>query len=171
MDPSFPPDRNPRRTGNQVDRSTTVEREHGGRPRAESKPPNMNTLTTTFPLPPQRRWLCDAIGEAVSVSWADVMPQSDEGLIHVEYEAGSERFLNWLKVWSSTNRGHWSLVCEYWMDEHSFGETGPQFADGYHSDGLGESLKLIMQHQRKFVPPESGLLGLIQVYPPSGSQA
>jgi hypothetical protein len=57
------------------------------------------------------------------------------------------------------------------MGEHPFGEIGLQFAGGYHSDGLRESLNLIMQHQRKFVPPESGLLGLIQVYPPSASQA
>jgi hypothetical protein len=121
--------------------------------------------------PRQRRLLCDVIGEALSVSWADVMPRSDAGLIHVEYESGPQSPIDWLKVWSSTRWGYWSLVCEYWTREHTFGEIGLQFATGYHSDGLSESLKLIVQHQHKFTPPETGSPGLIQVYPPSASEA
>ena len=119
----------------------------------------------------QRRLLRDVIGEALSVSWADVMPRSDAGLIHVEYESGSQDAIDWLKVWSSTKWGYWNLVCEYWSREHMFGEIGLQFATGYHSDGLSESLKLIMQHQHKFIPLETGSHGLIQVYPPSAPEA
>jgi hypothetical protein len=126
----------------------------------------MNSPTT---FPRQQRRLCDAIGEALSVTWADVMPQPDKGLIQVEYEPGSEHSIDWLKVWSSTKRGHWNLVCEYWMAEHPFGKAGLQFASGYHSDVLGESLRLIMQHQPQFASPE-GSLNLIQVYPPAAAE-
>jgi hypothetical protein len=89
----------------------------------------------------------------------------------VEYESGSQDAIDWLKVWSSTKWGYWSLVGEYWMRGHSSGKIGLQFGTGYHSDGLSESLKLIMQHQHKFTPPENGSLGLIQVYPPSAPEA
>lgn len=129
----------------------------------------MTTASSSDPR--QRRLLRDVIGEALTVSWADVMPRSDAGLIHVEYESGSEDAIDWLKVWSSTKWGYWSLVCEYWTREHPFGEIGLQFGTGYHSDGLGESLKLIMQHQHQFTPPENGSPDLIQVYPPSAPAA
>lgn len=127
----------------------------------------MNTPST---VPRQQRRLCDAIGEAISVTWADVMPHSDEGLIQVEYGPGTDNQIEWLKVWSSTQRGHWNLVCEYWMAEHPFGNIGLQFAAGYHSDVLGQSLNLIMQHQRQFASPDKGSLSLIQVYPPAAAK-
>ena len=127
----------------------------------------MNAPTT---IARQQRRLRDAIGEAISVTWAEVMPQCDKGLIHVEYEPGPKHPIEWLKVWSTTTRGHWNLVCEYWMNEHPLGKIGLQFAAGYHSDGLGESLKLIMQHQRQFTAPEKGSLNLIQVYPPAAAK-
>lgn len=124
-------------------------------------------METTYP-PALMRPLRDVIGEAVAVSWCDVMPDSASGLLHVEYELERQgTAIEWLKVWSSNEWGYWDLVCEYWMHEHPFGTIGMSFAHGHNSAGLARYLDSIMQNQHMFKPPDDLLsLGLIQVYPP-----
>lgn len=121
-------------------------------------------MTSTHSETRELHSLRDAISEAVSVSWGDVMPGSD-GLIHVEYQSGPHDAIDQLKIWASTERGHWNLVCEYWMHEHPFGDRGLRFGTGYHSASLGQSLTAIMQRQQMFAPPRAQAHGLIQVYP------
>jgi hypothetical protein len=48
-------------------------------------------------------------------SWDELMPDPASGLIHVEYQTGSDGSLDFGKVWASVCRGHWKLVCEVWM--------------------------------------------------------
>jgi len=122
-------------------------------------------MTSTHSEPRELRSLRDAISKAVSDNWGDVMPGRDAGLIHVEYQSGPQESIDQLKVWASTERGRWNLVCEYWMHEHPLGERGLRFGTGYYSAGLGESLTGIMQRQQMFAPAKAQPRGLIQVYP------
>jgi hypothetical protein len=124
----------------------------------------MSTAISPKPIQVQLR---KAIEEAVSANWGELMPDNKAGLMQIEYKSGTKDVIEWLKIWSSTKWGFWTLVCEYWMHEHPFGDTGLHFAAGSKSAGLSELLPAIMQHQQMFVPPaDLQSRGLIQVYPP-----
>lgn len=45
----------------------------------------------------------------------ELMPQSNSGLIHIEYQTGSDGPLNFFKIWAST-RGCPSIVVELTQD-------------------------------------------------------
>jgi hypothetical protein len=94
------------------------------------------------------------------------MPQSDKGLIHIEYESKVDQPIDWIKILSSTRWGYWDLVCTYSMHKVPLGSIGLRFGPGYQSASLSESLERIMQHQQMFSPPENAHHGLIQVSAP-----
>jgi hypothetical protein len=105
---------------------------------------------------------------AVTVSWADLMHDAQAGLIHIEYGFAPTGTLDYLKVWSSLTRGHWLLVCEYWMSESAFHGLGVRFEHGYESEGLARILESVMQHQTSFVLPANlGRQGLLQISTPT----
>lgn len=107
-----------------------------------------------------------ALQFVVVQAWDELMPDPTSGLIHIEYETGSDGLLDFLKVWASTVRGNWVLVCEYWLRPLWSHATGLRFGEGYHSLGFADSLERLAGHQDQFtnLPNRTGL---IQVPPPS----
>jgi hypothetical protein len=103
---------------------------------------------------------------AVILSWDELMPNATSGLIHIEYRTGSDSSLEYLKVWSSTIKGNWNLVCEYWLRPLWSHATGLSFGDAYHSADFAHILELVMQHENALskLPDHDGS---IQIYPPT----
>ena len=130
-------------------------------------------MATTQHLQPVMPTRLDRILEcAVVLSWKELMPVGKAGLIHIEYHAGPERSLEDLKVWLCTVRGHWNLVCDYWMHSNPSHGTGLTFSDGYYSGDLARMLDEIMQHQDRFAnfsQPSSA--GTIQIQPPAEEES
>jgi hypothetical protein len=95
------------------------------------------------------------------------MQAAESGLIHVEYQPEPDHSLKYLKVWLSTTRGYWKLVCEYWMGVSSFQHpSGISFSNGYYSSGLAQMLEFVMQYQDMFMRPSNPCYeGLVQIYP------
>jgi hypothetical protein len=105
---------------------------------------------------------------AVILSWGDLVQSGSPSSIQVEYHMGIDHALEYLKVWSSSTRGHWDLVCEYWMLAPYSQAAGLHFSNQYHSDRLGAILKLAMRHQDTSLSfPDTYRDGLVQVYPPT----
>jgi len=107
---------------------------------------------------------------AIVASWKGLTNGAQPELIHIEYNfAGGT--LDDLRIWSSLTRGHWLLLCEYWMcasDSHS---NGVRFDNRYHSEGLAHILEFVMQHQNDFaLPPNLGRPGLLQIPPPTEAE-
>ncbi len=109
---------------------------------------------------------------AVIVSWADLMKETDAGLIHLEYRFALDSSLESLKVLSSATRGYWSLVCDYWMSTSVSHGSGIHFENGFRSESLSRILEFIMEHQHDFVaPPNVGRDGLLQIQAPTGEES
>lgn len=109
---------------------------------------------------------------AIVMSWADLMRDAQEGLIHIEYGIAPSGTLDYLKVWSSLSRGHWLLACEYWMAASTFHGNGVRFENGYESEGLAHILESVMQHQKSFVLPLNlGRQGLLQISTPTVAES
>lgn len=125
-------------------------------------------MTAGAALPTIARFPLDAaLADAVVLKWNDMMPKPASGLIHVEYHVGPRGPIEFLKVWASTTRGHWELVCEYFMCSGTSDQRGLHFANGYESEGLARSLDSILKHQEMFlVTLPSGADHMIQVLPP-----
>jgi hypothetical protein len=105
------------------------------------------------------------IESAVVVSWNELMPEAIPGIIHVEYHT-AEGLLEYLKVWSSTERGHWNLICEYWNCSLWSHVPGLTFGKIYRPGDFSRRLESVMQHGDDFakLPQQDGL---IQIYPPT----
>ena len=107
---------------------------------------------------------------AVTLNWKELTQPADATLIQVEYRTGPQHSLEYLKIWSSTERGYWHLIAEYWMHSSTAHEMGATFSDGNHSADLALMLDAIMQHQEDFLPPSPDFLdGLVQIKRPSES--
>jgi hypothetical protein len=105
---------------------------------------------------------------AIIANWSALMRTAESGLIHIDYGFGPRDSIEYLKLWISTARGHWFLVCEYWMSTSRFHTSGIHFESGYKSDDLAHNLEWIMQHQDAFpLPPNLGRNGLIQIQTPT----
>ncbi|MFP5229088.1 MAG: hypothetical protein ACLGXA_15845 [Acidobacteriota bacterium] len=107
-----------------------------------------------------------ALEFAVIQAWDELMPRPATGLIHIEYETGSDGSLDFFKVWASMVRGNWSLVCEFWLRPLWFHATGLSFSNDYHSSGFAEALKRVARRQDRFAKLPNRK-GLIQVSPPT----
>ena len=109
---------------------------------------------------------------AVVVSWADLMPGSQAGLVHIEYGFASGGTLDYLNFWSSVTRGQWLLACDYWMSASSSHSAGVRFHNGYQSDGLAHILESVMQHQTAFsLPGNLSRQGLLQIPTPTQEES
>lgn len=123
-------------------------------------------------MAPTKRVRIDRVLEsAVVLSWKDLFPTSQAGLVHVEYGTAPEPCLQYLKIWRAATRGTWALICEYWMSPGSFKVpvAGLTFSNGYYSADLAQMLKQMMQPQDGFpnsLCGESGV-NLIQVHSPT----
>lgn len=105
---------------------------------------------------------------AIVASWKDLTNGVHPGLLHIEYNFAPGGTLDDLRIWSSLTRGHWLLVCEYWMSASNSHSSGVRFETGYHSEGLAHSLEFVMQRQNAFaLPPNLGRPGLLQIPLPS----
>jgi hypothetical protein len=119
----------------------------------------------------QRVQIARVLESAVVLSWKDLFHKSKEGLVHVEYGTAPEPSLQYLKVWLSTTRGTWDLICEYWTSSGSskLPAAGLTFREGYHSADLAMMLEQMMQHRDGFADSLSGASGVnwIQVRLPA----
>lgn len=102
-------------------------------------------------------------------SWDELIPPSAPGLVHIEYQTGSDGSLDFLKVWASIVRGEWTLVCEVWMKPLWSHIPGMYFSNGFQPDMFAHAMKSLMEYDDPFsmLPGQSRLL---QVYPPSKEQ-
>lgn len=116
--------------------------------------------------PMQTARLDRALEYAVIQNWDQLMPDSTSGLIHIEYETGPDGSLDFLLIWASTIRGHWNLVCEYWMRPLWKHAIGLRFRKNYHSVDFAHTLEFLMGHEDAFskLPDRKGP---IQIYPPT----
>jgi hypothetical protein len=105
---------------------------------------------------------------AVALNW-NALAQTDEATaLQVEYRIGPGKSLDYLKLWSSTTRGVWHLICEYWMQSSSTHESGTTFTGGKYSGDFTWMLDAIMQHQRAFLLGSARFMdGLVQVNRPT----
>jgi hypothetical protein len=109
---------------------------------------------------------------AVVVSWGDLMPGAQSGLIHIEYGFAAGGTLDYLKVLSSVTRGQWLLACDYWMSATTVHSAGIHFHNGYQSEGLAHILGSVMQHQTAFsLPADLGRPGLLQIPTPTQEES
>lgn len=116
----------------------------------------------------QKRTTIDRILEcAVTLNWKDLTQSNEASSIQVEYRTGPQHSLEYLKIWSSAERGYWHLIAEYWMHSSTAHEMGTTFSNGNHSADLALMLDAIMQHQEDFLPPSPDFLdGLVQIKRP-----
>lgn len=124
----------------------------------------MTPIADTKPMQMER--LDHALESAVIQSWDELMPTSTSGLIHIEYQNGNDGSIEFFMIWASTIRGHWKLVCDFWMRPLWSHATGLRFSNDYHSAAFAHALELVMEHESAFskLPDQHGL---IQVYPPT----
>jgi hypothetical protein len=102
------------------------------------------------------------------LNWTDLMQSSDEGLLHMEYHTGPERFIEYVKLLSSATRGYWSVICEYWTSDPRSYVVGLSCGDGHSTTRFAGMLKFVMEHQDAFGKiARPGHDGIVQVYPPS----
>src|SRR5512146_1990085 len=125
--------------------------------------------TISYPRTIARSSLDRAIENAVVLSWNELMPTATTGIVQVEYHTGPERLLEYLKVWASTERGHWNLVCEYWKCSFWSHVPGLTFGKIYRPGDFSRRLESMMQHEDDFakLPQQDGL---IQIYPPTARE-
>jgi hypothetical protein len=109
--------------------------------------------------------------DAVVLNWNDLMPEANSGFIHIEYHVEPLGSVEYMKVWASTTRGYWNLVCEHWMRWDTLHQGGLLFNNGYKSDQLAQMLEKIMQYQEIFlVAAAAGKDRTIFVQPPTAAE-
>src|SRR5579862_9371368 len=110
----------------------------------------------------------EALADAVVLNWADLMPEPGSGLIHIEYHVDPLGAVEFVKVWASTIRGEWNLICEHWMATSDSHEGVTRRAGGYQSARLEQMLQSVLQHREMFlVGTAPGSDRMIQVFPPT----
>lgn len=110
-----------------------------------------------------------ALENAVALSWNELMPTSTNGIINVEYHTSPEHQLEYLKVWKSSERGYWSLICEYWKLFRWSHVPGISFGKGYGPGVFSRRLEDVMQRENDF-DKASQQDSLIQINPHTASE-
>jgi hypothetical protein len=87
---------------------------------------------------------------AIVANWRDLMHGTQSGLIQVEYSYAPSGTLDYLRVWTSINRGCWLLAYAYRASASGSHNAGVHFENGYQSEGLAQILEIVMQHQNAF---------------------
>ncbi len=108
---------------------------------------------------------------AVILSWDELIPRDTSGSVHIEYGTGAAGAIDFLKILSSTTRGHWNLVCEYWATskwDHSVGMT---FGTVPCPPRVALSIETLVQHQGEFAALNGASPnGIIQVFCPTAEE-
>lgn len=103
---------------------------------------------------------------AVMINWTDLVRGTTPGQVHIEYHIGEERLVDNVRIWSSTARGYWSLVCHCSIDPDL--SCTLHFRNGYQAGNFGDLLSAIMKHQYEFLHKGTANANyLVQVGPPS----
>ena len=120
----------------------------------------------------QEKTTIDRILEcAVALNWNGLTQADKTTAMQVEYRTGPSHSLEYLKLWSSTTRGVWNLVCEYWMQSGSGHESGATFSGREYSGDFTWMLDAIMQHQGAFRPSSCDFVeGLVQINRPMDTE-
>ena len=93
-----------------------------------------------------------ALEAAVVAHWNDLMPGSAaRGAMEMVYGTATNHTLDYFKVLSSETRGHWNLVCEYWLKPLWSHFVGLSFASETHSAEFAASLSLMVKRETMFV--------------------
>ncbi len=109
---------------------------------------------------------------AVQASWNELMPTAKAGSIQVEFQVEDDGGLQYLKVWASTKRGYWNLVCEQWITPGWSHVPGLQFCEGYYSEALAHFLEIIARHQKVFISLSgTDRNGLLLISPPTEDES
>lgn len=77
------------------------------------------------------------------------MPAGTPMIARMEYHPGESGALEFMKLWASTQRGYWNLVCEYWPVSLWSRPVGLTFSNGYHSARLVHALETIPRHLQR----------------------
>ena len=105
---------------------------------------------------------------AIELNWNGLTQADETTAMQVEYRTGPSHSLEYLKIWSSTTRGYWNLVCEYWMQSGSGHESGATFSGREYSGDFTWMLDAIMQHQGAFRLGSTDFVeGLVQINRPT----
>ena len=86
----------------------------------------------------------------IQASWTELTATAGTALMRVEYHPGGDVPLEFVKIWASTVRGYWSLVCEYWPRSLSSRPAGLTFSNQYHSAGLAQAFAAITRSPAEF---------------------
>ena len=112
-----------------------------------------------------------ALEFAVILAWEDLMKVTNPCSARVEYRCEPGTSLDYLSVWSDRGGGYQRLVCDYWTWTSPAHPSGVRFTNGYHSDGLGQTLDFIMKNQDQFTRRADACRdGLVLIHPPTGDQ-
>jgi hypothetical protein len=110
-----------------------------------------------------------ALKNAVVLSWNELMPTTTSGMINVEYHNSPEHLMEYLKVWASSDRGYWTMICEYWKCSLWSHIPGISFGKGYSPGDFSRRLEDLMQHENDF-DKAAQLDSLIQISPPTANE-
>ena len=104
---------------------------------------------------------------AVVINWSDLVVRGAiPGLVQVEYHLGEQRLINDVRIWSSTARGYWTLVCHCSIDPDL--SCPLHFRNGYQDGDFGNLLSAITKRQGEFLHKRIANANyLVQVGPPS----
>jgi hypothetical protein len=113
-----------------------------------------------------------ALELAVMSAWQDLLKAATPRSVRVEYECEPGASLDYLTVWAVKSGGYQDLVCDYWTWTSPAHARGVRFANGYHSDGLGQALNFMMKNQDKFTRPADACRhGFVLIYPPTMNES
>jgi hypothetical protein len=120
----------------------------------------------------RKRTTIDRILEcAVTVNWQDLTKTQDNSSMRMEYLTGPQNSLEYLKLWSCSERGYWNLLAEYWMQSTIEHRRGTTFSRGNYSADLVRMLDAVMRHQEDFLAPSPDFPdGLVQIKKPSTTE-
>ena len=112
-----------------------------------------------------------ALRFAVVQSWEDLTRGSEPSSIRVEYQGVPGTSLDYLRIWSDRGGGYQRLVCDCWTWASPAHPSGVHFSNGFHSDGLAQTLDFIMKNQDQFARPADACRdGLTLIYRPTRDQ-
>jgi hypothetical protein len=110
-----------------------------------------------------------ALENAVVLSWGELMPTATSGMINVEFHNSPENLMEYLKVWASSDRGYWTMICEYWKCSLWSHVPGISFGKGYGPGDFSRRLENVMQHENDFDKAVQ-FDTLIQIGPPTANE-
>lgn len=87
---------------------------------------------------------------AIMASWQELATARKPALVRVECHPGGKAPLEFVKIWSSRERGYWSLICEYRPKALWSPPWGVGFSNGYHSDRLIAVFATLTQNLEQF---------------------